>query len=46
MLLTGFIIVYIAYHGYSRNDSRPMHYIVVGFVLTVGGKDSSFSFPG
>ncbi|CDK39154.1 hypothetical protein [Halorubrum sp. AJ67] len=33
----GLIIAYIAYQGYSRNNSRPMLYIAVGFVLTFGG---------
>ncbi len=31
------VIAYIAYQGYSRNDSRPMLFITVGFVLTFGG---------
>ncbi|ELY63355.1 DUF7521 family protein [Natrinema versiforme] len=33
----GLVIAYIAYQGYSRNDSRPMLYIAAGFVLTFGG---------
>lgn len=31
------VIAYIAYQGYSRNDSRPMLFIAAGFVLTFGG---------
>lgn len=31
------VIAFIAYQGYSRNDSRPMLFIAVGFVLTFGG---------
>ena len=29
----GLVIAYIAFQGYRRNDSRPMLFIAVGFVL-------------
>lgn len=32
----GAAISYIAYVGYRRNDSRPMLFFCVGFVLVVG----------
>jgi len=34
--VVGLLIAYQAYRGYRRNDSRPMLFIAVGFVLTVG----------
>lgn len=34
--LIGLFIAYQAYRGYRRNDSRPMLFISVGFVLAVG----------
>jgi hypothetical protein len=34
--LTGLFIAYQAYRGYRRNDSRPMFFIAVGFILVVG----------
>ncbi|MFC7134184.1 MULTISPECIES: DUF7521 family protein [Salinibaculum] len=34
--LVGLLIAYQAYRGYRRNQSRPMFYIAVGFILTVG----------
>jgi hypothetical protein len=34
--LVGLLIAYQAYRGYRRNDSRPMFFIAVGFVLTIG----------
>jgi len=34
--LVGFLIVYTAYKGYRRNQSRPMFFIAVGFALAVG----------
>jgi hypothetical protein len=30
-------IAYVAFRGYDRNDSRPMLFIAVGFVLAFGG---------
>lgn len=38
------VIAYIAYQGYSRNDSRPMLFIAAGFVLTFGGPGLIFIF--
>jgi hypothetical protein len=35
-LLLGLAISYIAYRGYRRNQSRPMLFVAVGFVLIVG----------
>ncbi|PSP78159.1 hypothetical protein BRC81_08970 [Halobacteriales archaeon QS_1_68_20] len=35
-LFLGLAISYIAYRGYRRNDSRPMLFIALGFVLVVG----------
>lgn len=35
-LLLGLTIAYTAYRGYRRNDSRPMLYIAVGFLLVLG----------
>ncbi|PSQ17559.1 hypothetical protein BRD00_07620 [Halobacteriales archaeon QS_8_69_26] len=32
----GLVIAYIAFQGYRRNDSRPMLFIAVGFVLVTG----------
>ncbi|SDQ21356.1 DUF7521 family protein [Natronobacterium texcoconense] len=32
----GLGIAYIAYQGYRRNESRPMLYLAVGFVLVLG----------
>lgn len=32
----GFLIVYTAYRGYRRNESRPMLFIAIGFVLAIG----------
>ena len=32
----GLSISYIAYVGYRRNDSRPMLYFCIGFILLVG----------
>ncbi|THE66371.1 hypothetical protein D8Y22_03525 [Salinadaptatus halalkaliphilus] len=34
--LVGIAIAYIAYRGYRRNESRPMLYLAVGFVLVLG----------
>ncbi|MFP8951862.1 hypothetical protein ACLI4Z_02650 [Natrialbaceae archaeon A-arb3/5] len=31
--ILGFVIAYIAYRGYRRNESRPMLYISTGFIL-------------
>lgn len=42
VIAVSLVIAYIAYQGYSRNDSRPMLYIAVGFVLTFGGPGSIF----
>lgn len=33
--LLGLVIAYYAYRGYRRNDSRPMLFISVGFVLVL-----------
>ena len=32
----GLFIAYLAYRGYRRNDSRPMLFISLGFVLALG----------
>lgn len=34
--LIGLFIAYHAYRGYRRNESRPMLFISVGFVLALG----------
>lgn len=34
--LLGIAIAYIAYRGYRRNQSRPMLYLAIGFVLVLG----------
>ncbi|TYT63953.1 DUF7521 family protein [Natrialba swarupiae] len=34
--ILGFVIAYIAYRGYRRNESRPMLYLSTGFVLVLG----------
>ena len=34
--ILGLAIAYIAYRGYQRNQSRPMLYISIGFVLVLG----------
>jgi len=34
--IVGLFIAYQAYRGYKRNDSRPMLFIAVGFLLTLG----------
>ncbi len=34
--LIGLFIAYQAYRGYRRNESRPMLFIAVGFVLALG----------
>jgi len=31
------VIAYVAFQGYDRNDSRPMLFVAVGFVLAFGG---------
>ena len=41
-VLLGLVIAYVAYQGYTRNDSRPMLFIAVGFLLTFGGPGSIF----
>lgn len=33
--LLGVLIAYQAYRGYRRNDSRPMLFVAVGFVLAL-----------
>lgn len=35
-LSIGLFIVYTAYRGYRRNDSRPMLFIALGFLLVLG----------
>lgn len=32
----GVFIAYLAYRGYRRNDSRPMLFVSLGFVLALG----------
>lgn len=32
----GVVIAYLAYRGYQRNDSRPMLFVALGFVLALG----------
>lgn len=34
--IVGIGIAYIAYRGYRRNESRPMLYIAIGFILVLG----------
>ncbi|MEF8855701.1 MAG: hypothetical protein V5A24_09460, partial [Haloarculaceae archaeon] len=34
--ILGLFIAYQAYRGYRRNDSRPMLFISLGFVLALG----------
>lgn len=34
--LVGLAIAYQAYRGYRRNDSRPMLFLAIGFILSVG----------
>ena len=34
-LLLGLAIAYVAFRGYRRNESRPMLFIAIGFVLAV-----------
>jgi len=31
------VIAYVAFRGYDRNDSRPMLFVGLGFVLAFGG---------
>jgi len=31
------VIAYVAFQGYDRNDSRPMLFVAVGFLLTFAG---------
>jgi len=31
------VIAYVAFRGYDRNDSRPMLFVALGFVLAFGG---------
>lgn len=33
VMLLGFLIAYQAYRGYRRNNSQPMLYVAIGFVL-------------
>lgn len=38
VIALGFLVAYQSYRGYRRNDSLPMLYLAVGFVLlSVGG---------
>lgn len=34
--IVGIAIAYVAYRGYRRNQSRPMLFISIGFILTAG----------
>lgn len=36
VVVLGLTIAYIAYTGYRRNESRPMLFVSLGFVLLVG----------
>lgn len=36
VIVLGLTISYIAYQGYRRNDSRPMLFFSIGFILVVG----------
>lgn len=36
VVVLGLTISYIAYVGYRRNNSRPMLFFAVGFILVVG----------
>lgn len=38
-IVIGFAIAYVAFRGYRRNESRPMLFIAIGFVLAI-------AFPG
>jgi hypothetical protein len=42
VIAVSLVIAYIAYQGYSRNDSRPMLFIAIGFVLVFGGPGGVF----
>lgn len=42
VIAVSFVIAYIAYQGYSRNDSRPMLFVAIGFVLVFGGPGGVF----
>jgi hypothetical protein len=35
-VVLGFVIAYVAIRGYRRNESRPMLFVAIGFVLLVG----------
>ncbi|RQG96391.1 DUF7521 family protein [Natrarchaeobius chitinivorans] len=41
--ILGFVIAYIAYRGYRRNESRPMLYISTGFILLLAVPFVSFA---
>ena len=34
--IVGLFVAYLAYRGYRRNDSRPMLFISLGFILALG----------
>lgn len=34
--IIGLAIAYIAFRGYRRNESRPMLYLAIGFVMVLG----------
>jgi uncharacterized membrane protein (DUF441 family) len=36
-LVLGAFIVYLAYRGFTRNRSKPLLYVAVGFALITGG---------
>ena len=36
-LLLGAFIVYLAYKGYKRNNSKPMEFVALGFSLITAG---------
>ena len=36
VVVLGLTIAYIAYRGYRRNESRPMLFVSLGFILLVG----------
>ncbi len=36
-LVLGAFIVYLAYRGFTRNRSRPLLYVAIGFALITGG---------
>lgn len=42
VVLVSLVIAYVAYRGYTRNDSRPMLFVAVGFLVAFGGPGGIF----